>query len=156
MYDDESMDDRAEKLQTEIGSSPLRSLRDSLNSGRGREQGKRDGRTVSSRTKWRDFCYIPPPLTFIFLPPLLILSTLYFPRWMTLSSTLFLYVFAVLCFLVFQWSSVDCASTSNAFLTSLLTLLLFLIHDGYRWLRLFPNLFHFNKIFKDNLVNFIS
>jgi len=28
---DESMDDRAEKLRTEIGLSPLRSLRDSLN-----------------------------------------------------------------------------------------------------------------------------
>jgi len=53
MYDDESMDDRAEKLQTEIGLSSLRSLRDSLNR-EGRE--KRDGRTVSCRTKWRDFC----------------------------------------------------------------------------------------------------
>lgn len=41
MYDDESMNDRAEKLRTEIGLSPLRSLRDSLN--RAGEKGEERG-----------------------------------------------------------------------------------------------------------------
>lgn len=101
-----------EKLRTEIGLSPLRSLRDSLNRGE-----RKEGWTYGwfSRTKWRDFCVISL-LNFYFLATS--------PRTLhSLLSTMndlffhpFSHVFAALRLLISS-EVPSAASTSNVFLT---------------------------------------
>lgn len=80
MYDDESMDDREIANGNWIISFKVTPR--FIESSRAEEGEKRgmDVRLVLVRSD-AIFCVTPlPPVTFIFLPPLLILFTLYFPR----------------------------------------------------------------------------
>jgi len=100
---DESMDDRAEKLRTEIGLSPLRSLRDSLNLAR--EKGEKREMDIQLALIRSSAIFVLHPFSDNFYFLTISSPSFYFPQWMTFSFILFLYVFAVFCFSYFQWNS---------------------------------------------------
>lgn len=128
------MDDRAKKLPTKIGLSPLRSLRDSLNraGGEGRER-EMDVRVGSSCEVARFLRYVPPlpPGNFYFLAtsprsPRSLVSTMndLFFHPFSPSSQYLASLFSV------KFHSAE--STSNTFLTG--ADVIFIFNDGYRWL----------------------